>query len=597
MMKAISARRVRPGAGRLAGAVLLALATVTVGVAPAQAQAHARPAFVPQPDPVLYGTSQPVAASITMNDGVVLSAQVVYPTDPVTGARAPGNFPVLLTQNPYGTAISNPLTPGTYYVDRGYIYVAASVRGSGTSGGQLDWIGTQQGQDGATLVNWAAHSLSGSNGNVGLDGCSYLGVDQWYTAAAVGPNSALKAIAPFCTNADMYNEIATIGGVPTPFIPALSQVLPRGPQDTAQTDPLSVTVNDLNTGGARSYNNDYWHGINEQELMPKVVANGIPALSETGWNDLFPGGSIGDYTAAQNAFFGRPVTAPITAGEPVTGRYQSIVGPWTHSENTSGDVLNELKEAWFDTWLKGAPTGMADTTTPLHIFENNATRWVDTAAWPPAPSTGTYYLNNTGTLTATPPTSAGADNIYYAFPWFPATYNSPALSQASVLDGPIDVSVYVTSTTPDALVAATVNLVAPTGVVTKLGDGALLASMRQLDTQQSWFGSGNSLIKPVHPFTQASQSLLRPNQTVRMDISVLPNFTLIPAGDRVQVVLSSQAPSNFHLPLSPTPQQTANLNFGQFTIDHAAATASSVTLPFASPGAFATSPVNWGPSS
>jgi len=30
---------------------------------------------------VLYGTSQPVAASITMSDGVVLSAQVVYPTN------------------------------------------------------------------------------------------------------------------------------------------------------------------------------------------------------------------------------------------------------------------------------------------------------------------------------------------------------------------------------------------------------------------------------------------------------------------------------------------------------------------------------------
>jgi uncharacterized protein len=127
--------------------------------------------------------------------------------------------------------------------------------------------------------------------------------------------------------------------------------------------------------------------------MPQVVANGVAALSEAGWNDLFPGGAIGDYLAAQNAFFGRPVTAPITAGMPVTGRYQAIVGPWTHAENTSGDVLNGLKEAWFDTWLKGNPTGMADTTIPLHIFENNATSWVDTEAWPPAPSTGTFYLN------------------------------------------------------------------------------------------------------------------------------------------------------------------------------------------------------------
>ena len=40
----------------------------------------------------------------------------------------------------------------------------------------MSWFGQRQGQDGAELVNWAAHSLSGSDGRVGLDGCSYLGV-------------------------------------------------------------------------------------------------------------------------------------------------------------------------------------------------------------------------------------------------------------------------------------------------------------------------------------------------------------------------------------------------------------------------------------
>ncbi|HEY2702009.1 MAG TPA: CocE/NonD family hydrolase [Pseudonocardiaceae bacterium] len=598
MRNATSVRHARRSrAGRLAGVALLALATVAAGFAPAQAQTQPKPNWLPTPDPAIYGYSQPAAASITMSDGAVLTAQVVYPTNAVTGVRAPGTFPVLLTQNPYGTTLSNPTTDGDYYVDRGYIYVAVSVRGSGTSGGQLDWIGTQQGKDGAALVNWAAHSLSGSNGNVGLDGCSYLGVDQWYTAAAVGPNSPLKAIAPFCTDSDMYEDIATVGGVPSAFIPDLAQVLPRGPQDNAQTDPLSTTVSDLTTGGARSYNNDYWNAIDQQQIMPQIVANGIPALSEAGWNDLFPGGAIGDYTAAQNAYFGRPVTAPVTPGESVTGRYQAIIGPWTHAENVNGDVLNEIKEDWFDTWLKGSPTGMANTSTPLHIFENNATRWVDTAAWPPSPATSTYYLGNNGSLTASPPTTAGVDNLYYSYPWFPLSYTTAPLSQTTVLDGPIDVSLNLSSTTADAFVAATVNLIAPTGAVTKLGDGALLASQRSLDTQQSWYGTGNTLIKPAHPYTQASQSLLTPNQSVKMDISVLPNFTVIPAGYYLQVQLSSQAPSNFHLPLTPTPPQTSHLNGGTFTVSHGPATASSITLPFASPNAFTTSPVNWGPSS
>ena len=51
------------------------------------------------------------------------------------------------------------------------------------------------------------------------------------------------------------------------------------------------------------------------------------------------------------------------------------------------------------------------------------------------------------------------------------------------------------------------------------------------------------------------------------------------------------------MPLTPTAQQTNNLNFGQYTVSRSPQGASSVTLPLAAPGMFTTSPVNWGPSS
>ncbi len=72
---------------------------------------------------------------------------------------------------------------------------------------------------------------------------------------------------------------------------------------------------------------------------------------------------------------------------------------------------------------------------------------------------------------------------------------------------------------------------------------------------------------------------------------------LIPAGDRIQVVLTSQPPSNFHAPLTPTPQELANLAGGTYTIDHGAATASVLDLPLAAPGQFTASLTDWGPSS
>ena len=552
-----------------------------------------------QPEAARYGVSKAVTVPVRMDDGVVISTEVVYPTDPATGGRAAGTFPVLLTQNPYGTAQSDPTAPGDYFVQRGYIYIASAVRGTGSSGGQVSWFGERQGRDGAELVNWAAHSLSGSDGQVGLDGCSYLGVDQWFTAAAAGPDSALKAITPFCTDSDFYDDLTADGGIPTPFVAGIAHAEPRGPQDDPATDPQSVTIAQEAGGGPRSYDNAYWQSLDIQGLMRQIVANGIPSLSEAGWNDLFPGGDLGDYVAAQNAYFHRPLTAPVTAGEPVTGRYQAIVGPWTHGENVNGTTLESIRLEWFDTWLKGERTGMAQTSTPLHIFENTAAQWVDTAAWPPSPGASTYFLGASGALSSGHPVSAAAGTLS----WAPATaansltYTSAPLARDEVLDGPSDLTVYASSTTSEAELTATLNVLSPTGSVVKQADGVLLGSQRALDPAGSWYGQGLVLLQPAHPFTQETQRPVVPGQTTRYDISLLANFTLIPAGDRIQVVLTSQPPANFHLPLTPTPQELSNLAGGTYTVHSGAAAASVLDLPLASPSQFHASPVNWGPAS
>jgi uncharacterized protein len=130
--------------------------------------------------------------------------------------------------------------------------------------------------------------------------------------------------------------------------------------------------------------------------------------------------------------------------------------------------------------------------------------------------------------------------------------------------------------------------------VVKQADGALLGSQREVDQQQSWYGTDGILLQPAHPFTQASQLAVVPGQVTRYDIALLANFTLIPAGDRIQVVLTSQPPANFHLPLAPTPQEQANLAGGTYTIDNGD---SVLDLPLASPGQFTASPTDWGPSS
>ncbi|WP_369191638.1 CocE/NonD family hydrolase [Streptomyces sp. R08] len=580
--------------------VLSSASAVLLLLAAGQTTATALPAHKANwtPPAASYAASAPVHTTVTMDDGVKIAVEVVYPTDPTTGARASGPYPVLLTQNPYGAQRSDPADSGTYFVQRGYIYVASAIRGTGDSGGQVDWFGSRQGKDGANLVDWAAHTLSGSNGKVGLDGCSYLGVNQWFTAAAVGKNSALKAITPFCTDSDFYNDLTADGGIPTPFVAGIAQAEPRGPEDDPATDPQSVTIAQQATGGSRSYDDAYWQSLDVQKLMPKIVANNIPALTEAGWNDLFPGGNLGAYVAAQNAYHHRPLTKPITSGEAVTGRYQAIVGPWTHGEHVNEETLQAIRLEWFDTWLKNAPTGMANTSTPLHLFENGANTWVDSAAWPLSSDAKTYYLGD-GSLTPGKPKTQGSDSLAWsaATAANTLTYTTAPLTKAALLNGPTDVTLYAKSTTPEAELSAKLSIVAPDGTVTKQADGILLGSQRALDTGESWYGSNGSLLKPSHPFTQASQRPVTPGQTTRYDISLLSNFTRIPAGYHIQISVNSQPPADFHSPVAPTPQELANLAGGVYTVEHSPQAASFVNLPLTTPSSATPSRDNWGPSS
>lgn len=260
--------------------------------------------------------------------------------------------------------------------------------------------------------------------------------------------------------------------------------------------------------------------------------------------------------SAQNAYYQRPLTDPIASDDRVTGRYQAIVGPWTHGEHVNEATLQGIRLEWFDTWLKNAPTGMANTSTPLHLFENGANTWVDSAAWPLSSDARTYYLGN-GSLTPGEPTDEGSDTLSWstATTADTLTYTTAPLTKAALLNGPTDVTLYARSTTPETELSAKLSIVAPDGTTTKQADGILLGSRRALDTQESWYGANGTLLKPSHPFTQASQRPVTPGRTTRYDISLLSNFTRIPAGYRIGSA-STASPGRLPLPRRTDPAGT-----------------------------------------
>ena len=144
-----------------------------------------------EPGPPRYGISAPDSLTITLADGVKLRAQVYAPTGLNDERRADGSFPVIVEMTPY-PRLRAPISPVDYLVSHGYIYAVVRPRGSGGSTGELQQFSSIDGMDGTAVVDWASQ-LEGSDGTVGLYGCSYPGRTALATAAHVGPDSPVKA--------------------------------------------------------------------------------------------------------------------------------------------------------------------------------------------------------------------------------------------------------------------------------------------------------------------------------------------------------------------------------------------------------------------
>ena len=94
------------------------------------------------PRPATYGVAVRHNVAVPMSDGVVLRADIHYPTLPEAGQPATGPFPVLLSITPYGKKAPPPAAqigggPVHYLVKRGYIEVMVDVRGTGASSGSF----------------------------------------------------------------------------------------------------------------------------------------------------------------------------------------------------------------------------------------------------------------------------------------------------------------------------------------------------------------------------------------------------------------------------------------------------------------------------
>jgi predicted acyl esterase len=501
--------------------------------------------------------------AVRMDDGVVLKVDVLYPLDRRTHRRATGPFPILLEQTPYrwrGFANEEAVRDrGRYYVDRGYIYILAHQRGTADSGGTYDLLGPRESEDGKDLVEWASH-LQGGTGEIGLSGCSADGLNQFLTAARLGPGSPVKAMAANGIGDNLFTEPVFPGGMLSAEGDWFFEgVVPQLGTPSSIEKSLAVLAK-IRTGSDLTTRDAFWDGISAGAAVEQVVRNDIPVLLYSGWQDVYPSSP---YLLAmlQNAKAGRPLYGPFTpkAGEGGSPRYQIIMATGPHCSGDHGGPRDQANLRWFETWLRHAPTGLASITTPFHFHSLNSPVWQSFGNAPQAGCYTSLFLAPGGklspTMAAVPvgtvPLDFGDKDGHGIVN---AVFTSEPFEKPAYIAGAVALSVTVQTASPDVLLIGDLYDVAPDGTETRLTRGDLLGSMRAEAPERDWKATDGLVVRPGHDFAHSVP--VEPNTPFDMAFALQPRFALIDAGHRLRLIIKPRSDfgtGDCHRELGPYP--------------------------------------------
>jgi putative CocE/NonD family hydrolase len=495
---------------------------------------------------------------IPLRDGTRLAARIWLPED-----AEDDPVPAILEYLPYrkrdGTFERDALTY-PYLAGHGYAGVRVDIRGSGESDGILtDEYSRQEQDDALEVIAWLAEQ-PWCSGAVGMMGISWGGFNALQVAARRPP--ALKAIITICSTDDRYrDDVHYMGG--TKLNSGFGWASFLFATQCRPPDPVLV--------------GDRWRTmwLQRREQLPLFQKRWLHHQRR---DDYWKHGSVcEDYAAIQCATYavggwtdGYKNAIPRLL-EHLTAPRKGLIGPWAHAYPHfafPGPRIGFLQEAirWWDHWLKGIDTGMmrepmlrawmTDSVTPAPYHEELPGRWIAEPSWPP-PRNISHHLHFTDSglqpvassltpRTVRTPHSVGRmSGSWCPFGAGPDQAGDQQSDDAQCLlfdTAPLDQTIEILGAPVITLDIACEKPVAN-----------LAVRLCDVHPDHASLRVSYALLNLAHRDSHATPSPLVPGQRYRIRIQLNDAGSVIPAGHRIRVALST----TYWPMMWPSPDNTA----------------------------------------
>ncbi|MES2510356.1 MAG: CocE/NonD family hydrolase [Pseudomonadota bacterium] len=351
---------------------------------------------------------------LRMRDGVEVATRIYRPA-------GPGPFPVLYAASPYRYDNNElPATPQflwretgpiEWYVEQGYAYVHADVRGTGKSGGDYGLFSEAEQRDHYDIIEWIA-AQAWSNGKVGGIGQSYYAMSQWHMGIQNPPH--LACIAPYDGMLDFYRFFGTLNGIESDWFSIWfnNNVRVANKYPANGGTPRNLPHDMAYLVGQHPLNDDFWK---ERTAIHRVAQIKVPVFSIGVW-------------AKQDLHLEGNILASRLLGDKCKLLISGVPTPFhAAGEFESIPFHRDVMLPFYDRYLKGIPSAYDARPAVEYPIRNSSLRKQETS-WPPTNArreklflgtvkTGSVNSVNDGSLHADAAVGEGRDaSITYSYP-------------------------------------------------------------------------------------------------------------------------------------------------------------------------------------